>query len=877
MMMNREFIKLIYATLQFKLAMNVKSLIVILLAISIAAPTITTSMAAATTHAASNPVLPTVSSNAQVFEQTQSSLSPTYTFVNPVSGGSITSISVNIPKSIASAVSSTVTVTGIPSGVPYTAVVYGNGPWTIVISGTSGAIILPAGASITVEYSFTPVSSLPSAGTVGAVTATSVTYSNGNTYSLASPELYVTAASGYTITPPSSSFEAGTNGLFSVEATAPSGVTVSWVPVYLYVPIPSSAPSSAMVTYPEVLNVSSTQATSFDVNATYASPYTITASGSSSGSSATGEISSSSASFTVIAGTPTQVMVSLSSDVSGYSTDYATSPVTVTSISLADAFGNPVTIPSGSKITLSTSAGTLETGGSLTWGSPSGASYGTQLSATLTSSASSVSGPVLYPPVSYGSSSQLSASITVPTSSSYAGTYSGTSNVVITSTNAYMGPTVLTTLPAKAGQSINVQVQLTFPSLVSGSAKTVDQSNVPVSFLVSTSSTAPYSAPSHATPVSEVVNTNSSGYATFTFTETSTSESPVYVWVSIPQPETGAATHMLASNVSTSGITITAGSPSALKIITTPSKYVAINGTASVNVELTDAYGNLATVPSTSGAIQITLSASAGTLSATTVYITAGESSTSVSGYAVTYTAPASAVTVTLTASATGLTSATKTLDVISKYPMLGVTSPANGKVVTTQNITVSAWAAPSPAAPTGTYITTFMYSLNGAANKSVAITSTNSSGYDFYSFPVTLASGLNTIKLYATDSQGLTSEYTVTYTLSTVPPTPAQTIIFPTSAPPMQATVAGYHVINVTMYNNVSTTLTAIPVVVLSNSQYSWVAIGNPTSISPGSTVISLVSVQNIPAGTYTAKVFIVESNGATISGYKTFTVTIS
>jgi hypothetical protein len=209
---------------------------------------------------------------------------------------------------------------------------------------------------------------------------------------------------------------------------------------------------------------------------------------------------------------------------------------------------------------------------------------------------------------------------------------------------------------------------------------------------------------------------------------------------------------------------------------------------------------------------------------------------------------------------------------------MLGVISPASGSVVTTQNITVKAWAAPSPAAPSGTFIAKFMYSLNGAKNSSpIAITSTNSSGYDFYSFPVTLVSGLNTIKLYTTDSQGLTSEYTVTYTLSTVPPTPAQTIIFPTSAPPMQTKVAGFNVINVTIYNNVSTTLTATPIVVLSNSTFSWVAIGNPVSIAPGQTVVSFVSVQNIPAGTYTAKIFIVTPSGITISGYKTITVTIS
>jgi len=858
--------------------MNLKSLLVIILALSIAVPTITLPMATTVTHAASSPALPSVSVNAQVFES-GSTAEPTYTISNPLNGSSITQISINVPTSIASGAPSISPsdVSGVPSNT-YSVQVYGTGPWTVVISALSGYVLIPAGSAITISFSFPTISAsnLPSAGTVGAVTAVSATYANGNTYSLVSPELYVTEATGYSITPPASSITAGTNGVFSIVATAPSGVTVSWVPAFLYVPLPSTAPSSAMVTYPEVINASTTP-TYFNVNATYASSYTIIASGGSVTTAVTGEISYSSASFTVVAGTPTQVIVALSTDSNNYKTDYATGPVTVTGISLADAYGNPVTMPSGTVITLSTSAGTLESAGSLSWLSPSKLSYGTQLSTTLTSSELTVSGPLLYVPVPYGSSSQISASVNIPSSSSYAGTYSGTSNVVITSTSSGVSY-VATTSPSSpaAGQTIKATVQLTFPTLASGSVKSVGQPNVPVYFYVSTSPTPTYTAPSYATPASGVEYTNSSGYAVFSFTETSTSES-VYVWTSIPQPVTGKPSAMLSNVSTTSAITVSAGAPAALKIITSPSKYLPINGTASVNVELTDAYGN--PVSPTSTSLQITLSVSAGSLSANTVYITSGQTSTSASGYSVEYYAPSTTGAVTITAKAVqpSISSATKTLLVVSKYPMLGVTSPANGTVLTTQNITVNAWAAPSPAAPSGTYITRFMYSLNGAKNVSVAITSTNSSGYDFYSFKVTLVSGLNTIKLYATDSQGLTSEYTVTYTLSTVPPTPAQTIIFPTSAPPMQTKVAGINVINVTMYNNVSTTLTAIPIVVLSNSTFSWSVVGNPTPIAPGQTVVSLVSVQNIPAGTYTAKIFIVTPSGITISGYKTITVTIS
>jgi len=862
--------------------MNVKSLLVIILALSIAVPTITLPMATTVTHAASSPALPSVSVNAQVFEPSATA-EPNYSISNPVSGSSVKSISIYVPTSLASGAPTKIKVSGVPPKT-YTTTVYGTGPWSVVVSSNSSSdILIPAGATIAISFEFPTISAakLPSAGTVGAVTAVSAKYTSGSHYGLVSPELYVTAALGYIIKAPTS-ITAGTNGVFKIEAIAPSGVTVSWVPAFLYVNVPSSAPSSAMVTYPEVINASSTAPTKFNVNATYASSmYNITASGSSSNTSVVpGEIKPSLAPFTVQPGTPTQVTVALSTDQPGYTTDYATGPVNVTGISLTDAYGNTVNITKGTVITLSTSAGTLNNSfnnyDKLSWLSPSKLPYGTELSTTVTKNITTVVGPLLYVPVPYGSSSQVSASVKIPSNVSYAGTYSGTSNVVITSTLSGV-KYVATTSPSspKAGQTIYATVYLDYTTLVSGTQKNVGQPNVPVNFYVSTSKST-YTAPNHATPASGVEYTNSSGYAVFSFTETSTSES-VYVWTSIPQPVTGNSSAMLSNVSTTTAIKVSPGAPSALKIITSPSKYLPINGTASVNVELTDAYGNLVPAPSTS--LQITLSVSAGSLSANTVYITSGQNSTEGSGYSVEYYGPSTTGAVTITAKAVqpSISSATKTLQVISKYPMLGVTSPANGKVLTTQNITVNAWAAPSPAAPSGTYITKFMYSLNGANNKSVAITSTNSSGYDFYSFPVTLASGLNTIKLYATDSQGLTSEYTVTYTLSTVPPTPAQTIIFPTSAPPMQTKVAGFNVINVTIYNNVSTTLTATPIVVLSNSTFSWVAIGNPTPIAPGQTVVSFVSVQNIPAGTYTAKIFIVTPSGITISGYKTITVTIS
>jgi len=465
------------------------------------------------------------------------------------------------------------------------------------------------------------------------------------------------------------------------------------------------------------------------------------------------------------------------------------------------------------------------------------------------------------PASTYGAMAQITAVLN--------GTYSGTSNKVITSTFEETSPQpIIYYKGSQQSSGFNAIAGKTITAVVKVNPV---QAGVPVNFTITPSTVS-------ASPMTGIAYTNKSGYAVFTFSDTVAGDQ-FSVEDYLFQPLTSNPAHNESFSNPSPTVTIIAGPPAAL-VVTAPSltnNYISPLGSTLINVSLADQYGN-PTTNTLGAAIQIQLSTSAGSLSASTVYILQNKPDTYSSGYLVYFTAPNATGPVTITATSVqpGISPGKLELYVVTKYPMLGVISPANGSVVTTQNITVKAWAAPSPAAPSGTFIAKFMYSLNGAKNVTVGITSTNSSGYDFFNFKVTLSSGKNTLKLYAVDSQGLTSEYTVTYTLSTVPPTPAQTIIFPTSAPPMQTKVAGINVINVTMYNNVSTTLTAIPIVVLSNSTFSWSVVGNPTPIAPGQTVVSLVSVQNIPAGTYTAKIFIVTPSGITISGYKTITVTI-
>lgn len=881
--------------------MNVKSLLVIILALSIAVPTITLPMATTVTHAAAQP---SVSIDMPVVANpTNGPVYRTLYISNPVSGQAITQISISIPTSMATGpVSTTAAATDVyTEGLASSATpsVSGVGPWAYTISGTtSTTTILPAGAAAYVEFGWDANTAGLTSSSTGAVSYTvtvTLTYASGSTQSF-DVTIYYTTAIAYVITgvSPSSlgstsgTLKAGQVGSFSVATQGTSGtLSGGAIPVFLI------QNSNHGVISPSSLMTSSSGA-AFTVNDTKASTYTITAygghltfkTGSTGPYAETYSMTNGTYSLTIKPGPVSKVAVALPWDVSGVSTDYATNASTSVftssnypNVSLTDAYNNAYYIKGNTTVTLTATAGKLYI--PLNWltSSPiTGFEY-KEISGNDTSTlsfsfiipkgagiASSYIIDFMYAPAStYGTMAQITGVLN--------GTYSGSSNKVITST--FESPSPQPTIYYKGtAQSSNFNA-VAGKTLVAAVTLSPVQANVPVYFTITPSTVS-------ASPMTRIAYTNKSGIAVFTFSDTRAGDQ-FYVQDYLFQPTTSNPTANESLSAKSYEVTIVPGSPASLRVsapnIAQSSNgkyYISPLGNTLINVSLADAYGN-PTTNTLGAAIQIQITTSAGSLSASTVYILQNEPGTTNSNYAVYFKAPNATGPVTITATSVqpGISSGILTLTVVNKYPMLGVTSPASGKVLTTQNITVKAWAAPSPSAPSGTFIAKFQYSLNGAKNVTVGITATNSSGYDFYSFPVTLASGLNTIKLYATDSQGLTSEYTVTYTLSTVPPTPAQTITYPTT--PMQAKVAGFSVINVTMYNNVSTTLTATPIVVLSNSTYSWVAIGNPTSIAPGQTVVSFVSVQNIPAGTYTAKIFIVTPSGITISGYKTITVTIS
>ncbi|MGC9145900.1 MAG: hypothetical protein ACP5GS_07320, partial [Nitrososphaeria archaeon] len=270
--------------------MNVKSLLVLILALSIALPSavtlpMVTSVSHAQTQASVKIDVPVVS-----IASNPSTVYRTLYISNPVSNPAITQVVISVPKAMA---------TGLPTGNPIDwagltstaqASTSGVGPWAYVIaSNVSGGTILPSGSSAYIQFGWVPISSsdLPSSGTLSSNITVQITYSNGATQILSVP-VYETEATSYSITPPTTTLTAGKVYTFTVSVTGPSGVSVSGVPAYL-----SQSPKSAGTISPSSVITSSSGA-AFSVNDTVAETVNITASGGVAYTfSATGPTSSS--------------------------------------------------------------------------------------------------------------------------------------------------------------------------------------------------------------------------------------------------------------------------------------------------------------------------------------------------------------------------------------------------------------------------------------------------------------------------------------------------------------------------------------------------------------------------------------------------------
>ena len=195
-------------------------------------------------------------------------------------------------------------------------------------------------------------------------------------------------------------------------------------------------------------------------------------------------------------------------------------------------------------------------------------------------------------------------------------------------------------------------------------------------------------------------------------------------------------------------------------------------GTLYVDVLLTDMYGNEVFADTT---LQINLALTAGSLSQTTVYIAQGSSKLA---QPLLFTAPTTITTVQITASTpmAGISPASTVVNVIAPQPTVTITDPATDTtLVSTVPVTkwIAGYATVSPAQPLGTTISEIKYSLNSAANVTVPIIYVAEGKY-YFNFSVTLTPDrINTITVYAKDSERSEGSATRKIVVTPVPTQP--------------------------------------------------------------------------------------------------------
>ncbi|MGC8608195.1 MAG: hypothetical protein ACP5L5_11620, partial [Vulcanisaeta sp.] len=702
---NGGFIKLKYAARGIYVAMNVKSLLVLILALSIALPSaVTLPMVTSVSHAQTQasvsidvPIVSNPTSGGTVYR--------TLYINNPTSAQGITQISISIPKSLATSPASSnaskdVYFEGLSSGA--TSSLNGIGPWSYLISKSPSSTILPPGAAAYVEFGWNAsTAGLKSSNSVSNTVTVTLTYTSGATQSF-DVTIYYTKATEYSISPVSPStlgasagnLTAGELGSFTVATVVPttSGVTPTGGPVPVYL----TQTTTHGVISPSSLTTSSSGA-AFTVNDTHVGSYIVTAysghivytSGTTGPFDEGYVIGNASYVLTIEAASPSKVAVKLPWDGTG-STDYVTNAsssvypygfkTSWTNISLTDRFGNPYPL-GNTTVTLSATAGSLYLLSGMN-GTSSGIYYkivSGNDSSTLKFNVVLLNGVKhvdnitfgFAPPTAYGSFSQITAVIN--------GKYPGTSNKLITSTFEpvspkptiyYKGVEKTSSFNATAGKTITAVVKVN-----------PVQAGVPVNFTI-----VPSTVKVSASPMTGIAYTNKSGYAVFTFTDTVAGDQ-FNVEDYLFQPLTSNPAHNESLSGPSPTLTIVAGPPAAL-VVTAPSltnNYISPLGSTLINVSLADQYGN-PTTNTLGAAIQIQLSTSAGSLSASTVYILQSKPDTYSSGYLVYFTAPNATGPVTITATSVmpGISPGKLELYVVTKYPMLGVISPANGAVLTT-------------------------------------------------------------------------------------------------------------------------------------------------------------------------------------------------
>jgi len=814
------------------------------------------------------------------------------TIYNPIGNPGITSVYVTIPASAAQNVSSdhNAFVDGfINTGTPQLS---GTGPWTIMYQlspkAPSGAVLLPSGANGHIDFNFASEAQESTPGVADAYQITvTVNYANGASQTK-TITLYEGSATGVSLSPSSGSTTAGTPVTFTANV---SGSDQNVPLTFSYSPKVSSGFSATFSPSSGLTGSSGTLSTSFTV--TQAGTYTVKVAPGTPYKAANGTIYDTNglltsgtvpntSTLTVNAAAPSVVSIALNDSVTGVSPTYLTTYPETAIVSLTDAYGNPVNMSAyNASVTLSATVGTVSNATSTSGPIPKPTSPPTTSSATenLNSKAAykpSTAAFYFFPNATYGMISALTAKVNIP-SGTYAGTYTGSVGNLVTSvfTSSISSATLLIngttgTVSITAGDAAVLMARVNYTYGTPGTI--YGQPNVPVHFAVT-----PVSSTFSGSPMYGTAYTNKTGWATFQVTDTVAGDEISFV-VNASAPTTSNPSYMLANVTSGNYATWIAGPPASLVVM--PAKnHVSPGGSDVITVSFADAYGNTVSKLPANTTYQIQVSASTGSLSASTLYIKTGTSGTTVST-ATTYYAPnvTGTATITATTTAPGIAPGSATIKIVSKLPGVYITSPANGATVKNATQTISGYAMPSPAAPSGTAIVSIKYSLNGAANVTAPITSTNSSGAAFFSFPVKLSSGKNTIVVYATDSQGNVGSSSITLTLYVPPPVSFANSVNATSQPAF-GTLSGFSGISINYTNLWNSTQSVIVFAVWKNAagQTVDVATSSIPSFQPGTSTTAFVPETGLAPGTYKVSVFVVTMTGKPVSASISTTVTIS
>lgn len=848
---------------------------------------------------ASNASLPTVSVTSGNPVKAGVSTPVGLTVSNPSSNQfTVTAFTINAP--------STWTITGSTAGTflpshPFSA---SSATWTVSVFSVGTGAGIPPGGSDSFTFTATPstASSYPYTSTFTSKVqdASAVSFYTGPSFSLQvmDPTTSVTIV----VTP------GGSNTGTSYKAgTAPYTVTATVAPVQAGLPIVWSAaytPSTASFSF----TPSSGTTDSSGISSTTFKPSNHAMdSGTVKATVGTSTVASASSAAIVTApGAPTSALFTSPFASTHYVTAFGTpssstgnwakvpGSIITSSItaSVADKFGNVVDLSTlgaySFTITAIAAGGLFDAGGGT---HPTSVTCGTGLTCptTLGSMVVKVTFPY-FQSGTYGSSGLLTASAT---GSSPAFAAAGSSGNIVTSTfdSSVNVPTLASAYTSGCAAAVPA---VSSPCRAAGKTitllwnATVVQAGVPLTFYLDTVlSSAGYAGTFSNSAQAITVATGSNGGAAAVFSVDTTANSTAKFFANFTRPtDIIPAGTMTPSGDTPSVVTTIAGAATSIKVklfftntagaLTDPVGSSSVGGlTLWVNAIFRDAYGNTAVNPGPN-VVQVTLTASGGLLSATTVYIPTGFSSTKDSFGPIAWTLPSgSGASYTLTAS--GVVSGTavlgsKTISTVSANPTILVTSPAtSGGVVysSTTGVVFNGNANSSLGYPPLVTISSVTFSVDkGAASAATIVTGTN---MVTWSAGVFFTVGLHNVTFTATDSNANTATSSLIW------------VLVDTSAPTVKFTTTTGATLNfgssvTAVIVDTEGDLNATSVAATRNGTAiasANVAVGGTNNLGKNTTYI--VTISNLPAGKWVLTLSASDLTGHTGSATSiTVTVTV-